>query len=192
MPSQAMPVSTLADVIRLFIGVYSHLGDGTPIMVGEQHLREPGPGSPPRIVFVPEVEEAKLGPALKISAGYLAGRTWVCDVTVRGAEGDDVGRFENVYAMTARAVAVLKNLDPGHIEIGPGRVRNDSPLAVPSGAGVGERFSFTYRSNIAQDPAVLKAIAACIESISPPNPDKPGGDTGQSFEVTAAPSAVRP
>jgi hypothetical protein len=192
MPSQAAEVSTLADVIRLFQRVYSQLGDGTPIMVGKAFLAEPGPGSPPRIVFVPEDGNGKFGPPLKMGPSYIASRTWTCDVAVRGAEGDEAGRFEPTWAMAARALTVLKNLDPGHITVYPGKVRDDSPLAVGGAGGAGERFYFTYASNIAQDPAVLAAIKACITSISPPNPDQPGGSNGKEYTVNAAPDAVRP
>lgn len=192
MPSAAMPVSTLADVIRLFQAVYSHMGDGTPIMVGEQYLREPGPGSPPRIVFVPEEGDGKFGPPLKLNSGYVASRSWTCDVCVRAAEGDDAGRFEPAYLMAARALTVIKNLDPGNIAVYPGQIRDDSPLAVGGAAGAGERFYFTYASNIAQDPAVIRAVASAIASVSPPNPDKPGGDTGNTFETSVQVTVSRP
>lgn len=190
MPSQAMPVSTIADVIRLVQHVFSILGDGTPIMVGAQYLRETGPGSAPRVVFVPE-ETGKFDAALKLNSGYVASWTHVCLVHVRGAEpGDDPGRFEPAHQLAARVVTILKNLDPGHIVLAPGNPRDDSPLPV-DGPGADIVFQFSYQTNIAQDPAVLRAIRTAITSVSPPNPDQPQGNSGQSITVSAAGAAGR-
>lgn len=191
MPSAAAQVSTLADVLRLVQHVFSLMGDGTPLMIAEQYLHEPGPGSAPRVVFVPN-KTGKLGPPLKLNAGYIASWTHGCEVYVRGAEpGDDPGRFEPAYALAGRVIDVIKALDPGHIVVAPGNPEDDSPLRVDSPPGADIKFTFTYATNIAQDPAVLRAVRL-INSISPPNPDKPGGDTGNSFNVAALATAERP
>lgn len=190
MPSQSMPVSTLSDVIRLVQHVFSILGDGTPIMVGEQYLRETGPGSAPRVVFVPE-DRGSFDAALKLNSGYIASWTHVCKVTVRGAEpGDDPGRFEPAYLLAARVTTILKNLDPGHVKLAPGNPRDNSPLNV-DGPGADIVFQFAYSTNIAQDPAVLRAIATAMTSVSPPNPDQPGGDSGQTLAVAVTSAADR-
>lgn len=190
MPSVAMPVSTLADVLRLFEAVFSFMGDGTPIMVGKQYLNEPGPGSAPRIVFVPD-DRGRFGPALKMNCGYTASWTHGCKVFVRGAEpGDDPGRLEPAYRLAARACDVLKGLDPGHIVLAPGNPREDSPLPV-DGPGADIAFEFSYQTNIPTDPAVLRALRQIV-SVSPPNPDKPGGDTGNTIVVNASAVAERP
>lgn len=185
MPSQPMPVSTLAVLIRLAERVLRELGDGTAVMVGRQYLVEPGPGSAPRIVFVPE-DRGRLDGALKVSAGYLASWSHVCQVSVRGAEpGDDSGRLEPAYQLADRVIQILKGLDPAHVVLAPGGPRDTSPQDVDGAPGVDVTFAFTYTRSVAQDPAVLKAIRK-IQSVSPPDPDRPLGDTGQTFTVGAA------
>jgi hypothetical protein len=189
MPAAAAQVSTLADVLRLAQAVFSLMGDGTPLLVGEQYLTETGPGSAPRVVFVPD-KDGKFAPALKINAGYIASWSHGCRVHVLGSDpGDDPGRFEPVYVLAARVTAVLKNLSPARIVLAPGNPKDDSPLGVGATAGIA--FSFTFQADLAQEPEVLRAIAQ-ITSSSPPNPDKPGGDTGKTFSVSAAPTAERP
>lgn len=190
MPSVAQPVSTMSDVLRLVQQVFSLMGDGTPIMIGSQYLNETGPGSAPRIVFVPE-DRGTFEAVLKMNAGYTASWRHVCKVAVRGAEpGDDPGRFEPAYRLAARVCDVLKGLSPGNIVLAPGGPRDTSPLAVP-GPGADIAFAFAFSTNIATDPAVMRALRL-IQSVSPPNPDKPGGDTGQTIDVTATATAVRP
>ncbi len=191
MPSVAQPVSTMADVLRLTQAVFSLMGDGTPLLFGDAHLEEPGAGNAPRVVFVPD-EDGDFAPAQKIGAGYIATWSHGCTVYVRGVEpGDEAGRLEPAYVLAARVVAVVKNLDPGHITITPGRPKDDSPQRTPSPAGRDIVFRFTYAANLAQDPAVLRAVAQ-LTSISPPHPDKPGGDTGNTFVVAAVAIADRP
>lgn len=191
MPSQPMPVSTLSDVIRLVQAIFGYLGDGTPIMVGAAYLEEPGPGAPPRVVFVPD-SEGKLGPTTKINAGYVASWTHGCRVHVRGVEpGDDPGRFEPVYLLAARVIDVLKACDPAHVIVGPGNPKDASPLAVDAPSGAEVVFTFAYVRNIAADPAVLRA-ARQITSVSPPDPDRPQGSTGKNFDVGTTASASRP
>lgn len=191
MPSTAQPVSTMADVLRLVQAVFSFLGDGTPLLIGAAFLDEPGPGSGPRVVFVPD-ENGAFAPAQKIGAGYVASWAHGCTVYVRGVEpGDDAGRLEPAYVLAARVATVLKALDPAHISATPGGPRDDSPQRVPGPGGADIVFRFTYVANIAQDPAILRAVRQVV-SISPPNPDQPGGDTGNTFVVSAPAVAERP
>lgn len=182
-------VSNLADVFRLVEVVFGLLKDGTPIMVGKQYRDEPGPGGPLRVVFVPD-EFGEFGPALKVSAGYCASWSHGCTVAVRGAEpGDDPRRLEPAYMLAARVADVVKQLDPGHITLAPGGPKDTSPLPVEGPSGSEISFTFTYTTNIATDPAVTKAIAR-IQSVSPPDPDRPGGDTGNTFAVIARPTVT--
>jgi hypothetical protein len=181
MPTRAVAVSTLGDVLRLVEYAFSALGDGTTILIGEGYLSTFGTGSPPRVLFIPEKTGA-LVTAPKIGAGYLAGYAHGCDVYVRAAEsGTDPGRFDAVYALLSRVTNALKWCDPGHIELSS-RLRDTSPLPVDA-YGADVAFSFVYTRGIATDPAVLKIP---ITSVSPPNPDQPGGSTGLTYDVTSA------
>lgn len=188
---QNMPVSTLSDVIRRVELLFSKLGDGTPILVGSKHLDNLGPSSAPRIVFVPD-ESGELGGALKVNSGYIASWSHGCGVVVQGVEpGDDEGRFEPAYMLAGRVVAALKALDPAHVEVGGARPKDESPLRAGSPGAV-VRFSFVYRRNIPQDQAVLRAARELI-AVSPVDPDRPQGSTGNSFDLalTATPTASR-
>lgn len=186
--------STLADVFRLVEVVFGLLKDGTPLMFGAQYRDEPGPGSALRVVFVPDdagsFGPGSFGPAQKVSAGYSASWSHGCTVAVRGVEpGDDPRRFEPAYLLAARVADILKQLDPAHIVLAPGNPRDTSPLPVEGPSGAEITFAFTYTTNIPTDPAVLRAIAQ-IRSVSPPDPDRPGGDTGHTFVVNATPIAT--
>lgn len=190
MPAAAPLVSTLADVLRLVERVFSLLGDGTPILIGKRYLEEPGPGSAPRVVFVP-ADGGKLGTPTKLNMGYVASWSHGCAVHVRGVEpGDDAGRFEPTYALAGRVIDVLRNLDPGHIEIAASTPRDTSPTSVTSPTGAEIAFTFTYVTNIAHEPAVRRAIAQ-LTSVSPPTPDQPGGSTGKDYTITTSAVADR-
>lgn len=181
--------STLADVFRLVEVVFGLLKDGTPLMFGAQYRDEPGPGSALRVVFIPD-DSGRFGPAQKVSAGYSASWSHGCTVAVRGVEpGDDPRRFEPAYLLAARVADILKQLDPGHVVLAPGNPRDTSPLAVEGPSGAEITFSFTYTTNIPTDPAVTKTIAR-IQSVSPPDPDRPGGDTGNTFTVLPRPTVT--
>lgn len=185
------PVSTLADVFRLVSRLFSIAGDGTPLFFGKKHLDNLGPGSAPRIVFVPD-EEGTLGGPLKLNAGYVASWTHGCTVHVLGVEpGDEEGRFEPAYALAARVVTAIKALDPAHLVVAPGRPKDVSPLKVGA-PGSAIAFTFTFATNIAQDAAIL-AASKQLTPISPPDPDRPEGDTGLSFTLstTVTPPAAR-
>lgn len=188
MPGEAQ-VSTLDDVLQRVQRVFSLMRDGTPIMVGAQYEREPGPGTPPRVVFIPDAQ-GRLGGVEKVSAGYVAQWLHGCRVRVLGAEsGDDSSRAEAAKRLAFRVICVLRALDPGHIELAPGNPRDTSALAV-DGPGVDLTFSFTYVAHVPQEQAVLRAVKQ-LESVSPPDPDRPQGDTGKQIVVSVSAEADR-
>jgi len=190
MPSVPMPVSTLSDVLRRVQLLFSELGDGTPILIGKQHVSEPGPGSPPRIVFVPD-ERGRLLSAQQLNSGYLAAWSHGCTVHVRGVDGgEEAGRLDAAVALADRVIQCLKALDPAHLAIEGEGPSEDSPLAVDAYGG-GIVFSFRFTRHTPSDPAVIRAARA-LTAISPPDPDRPQGDTGNSFSVTTPAGVVRP
>ncbi len=191
MGSQAPSVSTLSDVFRLIEQVYSLAGDGTPLLVGSEHLDNLGPGSAPRIVFLPD-EDGQYDAALKFNAGYVASWKHECGVVVLGVDpGDAEGRFEPAYALADRLVAALKALDPAHLKIGAARPKDASALKA-QGPGRAVRFSFVYERNIPVDRPILRA-AKQLTAISPPDPARPQGSTGNTFtlDATVTPTAER-
>lgn len=182
MPTVAPNVSTLTDLLRLTERVFSLLGDGTPILIGAQYEHETGPGSAPRVLFIAD-DTGALGPPTKLNAGYLASWSHGCRVRVRGAEaGDDAGRLEAAVRLAGRVMGVLKALDPGHVVLAPGGPKDSSPLRVDGAPGAEISFAFVYTTNIATEPEILRAVGQ-LTSISPPNPDQPGGSTGKTFVV---------
>lgn len=188
MPGQAQ-VSTLDDVLQRVRDVFQLMGDGTPIMIGAQYEREPGPSAPPRVAFIPD-EQGRLGGVEKVSAGYIAKWLHGCRVRVLAAEsGDDGSRATAAKRLAFRVIAVLKALDPGHIVLAPGNPRDTSALPV-DGPGVDITFTFTYEAHIPQEQAVLRAVKQ-LERVSPPDPDRPQGDTGKQIVLSVSAEADR-
>lgn len=184
-----VPVSRLSDLLRLVADELGNAGDGTTYLVGKKYLAEFGAGSPPRVLFVPEVR-GKLGPATKLNAGYVASMTHACTVYVRGAEdGTDMGQFDAACGLGDRVMNALKMADPGHVTLAPGNPRDESPL--PDNAyGADVAFEFTYQRPVARDVAVLRPG---LTSISPPDPDRPQGGNGKTYTVpTSGESPTRP
>lgn len=178
MPTQAPPVSTLADVLRQVAAALNGAGDGVTVMIGKKFLEEFGAGAPPRVLFVEEPRAGKMGPPRKLNCGYIASYTHVCAAYVRAAEtGDEFSRLENAHTLQNRICAALKKADPANVIFAPGNPRDDSPLSVEA-YGADIAFDFSYRRDIPQDYEILKAP---VTAISPPNPDQPGGDTGYEF-----------
>lgn len=174
---QKMPVSTLGDLLRIVTAGLNGMADGLEILVGKKYLTEFGVGSPPRVLFVPEPQGKLSGPT-KLNSGYLASYTHGCTAYIRGAEdGSDIGRFDSAYAICDRIINLLKWADPGHVVLGPGNPKDNSPTNVDA-YGAEIVFSFQFTRPVAEDPAVFKSP---VTPISPPNPDKPQGDTGKTF-----------
>lgn len=188
---QKQPISTLDDLIRVVMAVFSAAKDGTPIMVGEAYKSDFGAGSPPRVLFVPEKRPGMLGGAPKVNANYLAGWSHGCTVYVRGAEsGEDVGRLDAAYELADRVINAVKGASPGRVVLAPGNPDDDSPL--PQDAyGADLTFSFSFVRGVAVDPEITRALRT-LGSVSPPDPDRPQGDTGNTFIVETAASVTRP
>jgi len=149
------------------------------------------PGAAPRVVFLPD-ENGEYGPPLKLNAGYVASWRHECGVVVLGVDpGDAEGRFEPAYALADRLVTAIKALDPAHLKIGVARPKDASALKS-GGPGRAVRLSFAYERNIAQDAAIL-AAAKQLTAISPPDPARPQGSTGNTFtlDATVTPTAER-
>lgn len=180
---------TLSDVIAnsitLLVAVgeadYPHVdGSGkVGIYIGERYLKEEG--APPRIVFVRADAESNGG--IAAGARQVAGISESVDCYIWGAEGTtDLDRCRDAEARWHRLLNALKASAPGRLK---GRRR--SRLRGTNVVTYGEEFVWTieYTYAVPEDEAIWAQAYALAPNPaqSPPNPDKPDGDTGAVFGV---------
>ena len=181
------PPSTLTDVLRQVIEALSLMANATPPMVGAQYLEWDGVGAPTRIVFVPEpAGPGKVGPPLEM--GNAASVTHTCNVSVRAPEsGDDLGRYDAVYALADLTIDLIQTAATGRIEWG--QWVGDSPSNV-DGPGAGIAFSFTYQRDVRHSAARWTLPAAASNALPPEPAPPPGEPEGGSptFTVTVTPT----
>lgn len=169
--------STLATVIGQVVDAFAAMGNATPILVGKRYLRD-GVGQDPRVVFVPE-------PSGQVRPGYELGRAarvvHSCDVFIRGREsGDDLGRFDEAYALADLVIACLATAASGRIEWG--EYAEDSPTEEDA-YGADVALSFTYARDVAHN-AARWALPAATEDTTPAGPLVPPGEAGEVEGVT--------
>lgn len=182
------PASTLTDVLRQVSEALSLMADATPVMIGARYLEQNGVGSPPRVLFVPEpAGPGKIGPPLEM--GNAASMTHSCNVFVRAPEsGDDLGRFDALYALTDLVVDLVGTAATGRVVWGAWV--GDSPSDV-DGPGADGSFSFTYQRDIQHAPARWSLPAAALGTAAP-NPVPPPGEAATeptTFTVTVTPES---
>jgi hypothetical protein len=136
--------STLGELIGTIKGMFEQAADKTPIQVGEQYLTA-SHGTPPKIVFLPEFGNGKLGPPL--SLGHAAA-SWAhsCEVRVRAKPGlEEENVFCYATSLADKVIAALAVAASGRLEWGA--VTQTSPTASNS-MGAEITFSFVYRRNV--------------------------------------------
>lgn len=180
------PASTLTDVLRQVSEALSLMADATPVMIGARYLEQNGVGSAPRVLFVPEpAGPGTIGPPLEM--GNAASMTHSCNVFVRAPEsGDDLGRFDALYALTDLVVDLVSTAATGRVTWGAWV--GDSPSNV-DGPGADGTFSFTYRRDI-QHAAARWSLPAAALGTAAPNPVPPPGEAANeptTFTVTVTP-----
>lgn len=180
--------STLSDVvsnvIALLVGVgeadYPHVdGSGkVGIFIGERYLKQEG--APPRIVFVRADAESNGG--IAVGARQIGGITESIDCYVWGAEGTDEERYRDAEARWHRLLNAFKACAPGRL-----KSKRRPRLRGTNVVTFGEEFVWTveYTYAVPEDEAVWTYAYAHAPNPapSPPNPDKPNGDTGDVFGV---------
>lgn len=169
--------STLADLLESFKGVFalSALGK-VPVQIGEQHLIG-ATGTPPRIVFLPEVGPGRIGDPPS-SGHFVASWFHACEVRIRekpGTEEQDV--FVYAYALADKVVAAIHMLGSGRIEWG--RVTPMSP-AKSNTMGTELSIAFIFRRGIPQWDKTWQLPAADTTK------DKPIQTTQQLANYTPA------
>lgn len=184
----AIPVTltgVIAGAIALLVGIgeadFPHVdGSGlTGIYYGERYLKQEG--APPRIVIV-ETDGESIG-GIAVGAHQIGGIDESADFYVWGAESaSDIDRMNDAKTRWHRLLNALKASAPGRL-----RCRRRPRLRGTNIETYGEEFVWTveYTYAVPEDEAVwVYAYAnAPVPAQSPPNPDKPNGDTGAMFEV---------
>lgn len=154
--------SSLADVIASVIAMFRKAGNATPILTDEFHLTG-NQGNPPRIVFVPEIG-GSLGDA--IVTGHAASWYHSCDVIVRAKPGmREEDRYTHAYALADKVIAALAIAASGRIEWGS--CTSDNLTKDDKLGGVGIRFSFTFRRDIAHWDELWNLPAAETDTSKP-------------------------
>lgn len=177
------PVSMLDDLleaIRYRLEAVGALrvtpGDGRiEWLIGERY--EEQEGAPPRI-FVLVNQDGQLGPPNKLGAGFIAGITERCKFLIWGAETPaDGDRYRAAKAIMVRLINAIRASAPGRAT-GLRIVRSDTPKIVTYGEEY--QLNMDYFWAVPKDAAIW---AVPTTPVSPPDPDRPHGDTGYDFEV---------
>lgn len=137
------PASTLTAVIRQVREALDAIGEAAPVIVGASYL-EFGAGSPPRILFVPELR-GEISDAIK--QGNSASMIHSCNLYVRAAEisGSDEERFDATYALADIVIDCIQTAAPGRIVWGP---MSDSSPTRTGDYGTELEFFFRYQRDI--------------------------------------------
>lgn len=181
------PVTTLSDVLVAVRALLIAVGDvradsnlgGVELLFGERYLKQEG--SPPRIVFVRE--DGDIGPVLAVGARQVNSITETVRCYVWGAEtSDDVDRQRAAEALAHRLLNAFKATAPGRLA-GKVRLRNSDTNVVTYGEELVLDLAYSY--GVPYDDAIWDAAyaAAPDPALSPPDPDRPQGDTGDTFTV---------
>ena len=183
-----LQVDTLADLLGLVQEVFQLAGDATTFQVGGKH--DDTIGNAPRVLFVPSKDAGNLGPPAQLNDGSLRSGRHQCYVSVRAAEpGDDVRRLKPAYLLANKVIAAVARLGPGVIEFAPGRIQDNSPSRYDAyGGDLG--FQFFFLSPVPDNAAIRRAVRQ-LTAASPPDPDRPEGDTVTTIEVTMTAEATR-
>jgi hypothetical protein len=184
MGQQTATPAILSDLQGGILNLFTAIGDGTPIQVGKEYLRDFGLGTGPKVLLVPELRGKTL-PALRIGGREVASVQHSVLALVRGAEtGADVTRFDAASALADRVINAAKAAAPGRVTMG-GDWKDSSPIDVDA-YGAEASFTFLYRRPVYEDAAIWAAAGAANPvPTSPPRPDQPQGPTPYNFAVTA-------
>jgi hypothetical protein len=177
------PVSMLDDLlaaIRFRLNAVGALrvtpGDGKiEWLIGERYEQQDG--VPPRI-FALVNQDGKLSGPNKLGAGFIAGITERCTFLIWGAETvADGDRYRAAKAVMVRLINAILASAPARA-FGMRITRSDTPKIVTYGEEY--QLSIDYFWSVPRDAAIWNVP---ITAVAPPDPDRPHGDTGYTFEV---------
>jgi len=170
---QSAPPSTLIDIIGQCVDALDAMGRFMPAMVGKQYLNT-GPGSAPRVIFVPEVGPGRVLPPYEL--GNAASVRHTCQIYIRASEsGDDISRFRDVYELSDLVIDLVQTAGTGRIEWGD--YGDGSPTDVDA-YGAEIVISFAYRRDVRHNAlrwGLPSATADTSENTPSPPPGVPAG-----------------
>lgn len=146
------------------------------LYVGERYLKQHG--APPTIVIVPG--PGTIGAPTSIGADNVAKDTEEIRAFLwAGEAADDIARYAAIEDMKDRYVNILRKLIPGKLVM-----RTVNPVLVSNINTFGEdrQIIAEYTREVPRDAAIWNVP---IVPKSPPDPDRPHGDTGFDFIVEA-------
>lgn len=162
-------------------------GDGvgwTPFLyIGERYLEQHG--APPRIVVVPGAGEIG-APANKGGGDVAKDIEEIRAYLWAGEAADDLARYAAIEDMKDRWINVLRKIMPGRAEI---RTVNPSLVSNIVTFGEDRQIVTRYERQVPRDAAIWKVP---ITAISPPDPLRPNGGTGDEIVVAITPEIERP
>jgi len=155
---------------------------GIEILIGERYLKEEG--APPRLVMVRT--NGKAGGPLRVGDGNLG--SWAQGFTAYlwGAETvDDATRYDAQDALADQVVNAVRRVMPGRCEIS-----TINPLVDTNIVTFGEELQLLvrYTRSVPRDAAIW---AIPTTPISPPDPMRPQGDTGKTFQLDVTTNGAR-
>lgn len=183
-------ISTLDDVVAYVIALFGAIipADPTDIKIGD--LYNMNEGAPPRVRIVIG-EGGALGPVLEVSAGQVAGITERATCYIWGdPAAADTDENRAAKALGVRLINCFKMAAVGRLK-GAQLTRANKTKA----AKYGEEYVLLldYSWGVPRDKVVDAAARALgAMSASPPDPDRPNGDTGSTFHVTVTNANTRP
>jgi hypothetical protein len=179
-------ISTLSDVLSAVVARYAAVGDqrspstpnGVALYIGERWLPQGTTDAPPRIVFVQTQDGGKVTGPPKF--GYIAGITESVRCYVWGLpNATDALRYDDAKRRVMRLLNVFRAVSPGRI------VSANLQRGIDAnGESYGEEYRVTlsYTWGVPIDKAIW-AVPLVAPGAQPPDPDKPNGDTGKTFEI---------
>lgn len=155
----------------------------TPLIyVGERYLKQTG--APPRIVIVPGAGQS--GPPSRLNAGNIARDVEELRAYLWAAEtADDLARYTAIEAAKDTWINIIRKIMPGRAEI-----KTINPALVSNIVTFGEdrQIVALYERSVPRSAAISNVP---ITAISPPDPDRPNGDTGYEYVVDASAAPTR-
>lgn len=179
---QGPPRSTVADVMLSIVEHYTAVADPTVFFIGEEYLRQEG--APGRIVLVRGGGKAS-GPQT-FGAGNVATFAQSFTAYIWGAGAvDRLQQYTAADAMLDRYINALRKIIPGRCEL-----RTVDPLVETHVVTFGEELQVVavWHRPVPRDAAIWDVG---VTPVSPPDPDRPHGDTGLEYSVDVSVTPTR-
>lgn len=162
--------SSLIDIVAQCQEAIDAMATTVSVQIGKAYLKDFGVGTPPKVLFVPEIGPGKIEPPLEL--GHAARVAHTCNVYVRGREsGDDVERFKSAYDLADLVIDLVQTAGTGRIEWGS--FTDDSPTDTDA-FGVDVALSFTFRRDVPHS-AARWGLPMSLADLTAQQPQPPPG-----------------